>query len=347
MSAARKHDELTAGLVLRGRFPTFPSAAVISAFLKHVVDTGRPETFDGISDTRPPEDGVLRVLTDFDAPRGKRGDGSMAPCPICSPTDPQFHSGVLIWCEASAAIYAIGINCAAELWKDGKLDREIASFRRRKADEALDTVLLERLPIVPEQRAWIAGIMPSARRTDVISRSFRKTLPAVAYSLGEVARAGAKLTVHRRVHNDLFETGSTVREETIGMLEGTAFVEGPSQVEKQLRICDETLRAADFGANDDNVLAAVCSMSEADKVKCSKYLQQAERQMAKASERIKATWDFTRPSNLAMIQAWGAEQYERVSAQGNGIKAWVDCGGNIWAAELKDLTVPPPLPAND
>jgi len=325
----------------------FPSGTLTGAFLKHVAETGRPETFDGISDTRPPEGGDLRVLTDFDAPRGKRGDGSMAPCPICSPTDPQFLSGVLIWCEATAAIYAIGINCAAELWKDGKLDREIASFRRRKADEALETVLLDRLPIVPRQRAWIAEVIPSARRADVISRSFRKTLPTVAHSLGEVAKSGALLTVHRRVSDDLFESGSAIREEAVGRLEGAAFLGGQSQIEKQLRICDETLKAADFGANDDDVLVAVCGMSEADKIKCSRYLQQAERQMAKASERIKATWDFTRPSNLATIQAWGSERYERVSAQGNGIKAWVDCNGKVWAAELKDLAVPPPLPAND
>src|SRR5665213_3346598 len=141
-------SEPATGLVLRPLFKTPPSGVVIGNFQTHVNATGSPETFAWISTTRPPAEGQLSVLGEFRAQKGKRLRGDYVPCPICSPTAPQYLHGLLIWCELTQAIYAIGMDCGHSLDREGRLDRALVAYDRQQSRRRLADQLLEHLPQV-------------------------------------------------------------------------------------------------------------------------------------------------------------------------------------------------------
>src|SRR6185312_6095458 len=135
--ATASEMEAATGLVLRPIFKSHPSGVVFENFQRHVDATGLPETFEWISTTRPPAEGRLCVLGEFHAQKGRRPRGDFAPCPICSPTSPQYLHGLLIWCESTQAIYAIGMDCGHALDREGRLDKALVAYDRQQSRRRL------------------------------------------------------------------------------------------------------------------------------------------------------------------------------------------------------------------
>jgi hypothetical protein len=342
MSAARQAER--AELVRRSLFPTRPSGVVTQGFLRHVAETGCPETFAQISTTRPPSEGDLKVLTRFSASREKRLDQALAPCPICSPWDPKYLTGVLIWCEADAAIYAIGIECALTLWTDGRLDQEIAAHDRMVQSLTVENALLDRLPRVPLLRSWVTDHRNLVILVDQLCKSFRRDAPNVRRELADAARGDGFLRalVRRPPTSD---QAAIDEMEVIGRLEGGGFLTSTAEMEKALGLCDLHLSFVDFGLSDDECLTAVCNMTAAEQRKADIWVREAVKTLSKISARIDAAISFLDPVNLATIRAWGRRLPRPIHAAGDARSVRLDRGGEVWFARLDGLRRPQQIPS--
>ncbi|WP_327448266.1 hypothetical protein [Brevundimonas sp.] len=274
------------------------------------------------------------VISDIHIQKSVRGDETYAPCPICNPLGSQFLHGLLIWCEASEAIYAIGMECGDTLFEAGLLDRAISDYRQQQREVALDSVLLDALPRIRLMAAWADQHEAAAIATDRLSRSFRQSLSGHLGALEAVAKGGGYL-------NSDDKDGQSI---IMGQISGGNFCLGTSQVVRDHRIARQYLAAIDFGTDDD-MLEKLAAMSFKEKQAASAAATRARGLLLKVAERIGDCWSFTRPENLALLNRWGGQQRDRLSAVGDGRKVRIDVNGRYWFAELGPLVSPGPVPA--
>ncbi|MBY3075851.1 hypothetical protein HFO73_01095 [Rhizobium laguerreae] len=97
-------------------FPVFdarPSLAYIESWRRHIADTGSPETFDNVSNTKPPKNATVTLLSEVvKVPMSLRLGGDRVPCPLCSPTSPKFGKGRMAWFPDEHVVRFIGHSCA-------------------------------------------------------------------------------------------------------------------------------------------------------------------------------------------------------------------------------------------
>lgn len=329
------------GLVHRPLFKTPPSGVVIEAFRRHVAETGSPETFDRITTTKPPTIGRLTVVTEFHAEKGKRAGGDMAPCPICSPTAPQYLQGLLIWCEGTSAIYAIGRDCGAKLWKDGRLDKAVAEFSRAEARHAVEDELLARLPHVPAFRLWLAEHIEIARAADRLTQGFKKKTPRVYAVVKEALSHGGELP--------LSETDAAA----VGRLTifGTSFVKSNFKAEARLaRLATERLEHLDFGSDELECIDAIARIRPVEQLTALKWLRDARVEAEKVFTHLNDCHAFLAPANMQTLAKWSDTRSApfrlAAYAEAGRVKVYVYRGEEDWFDRLdgmKQPTPPPPL----
>jgi|GEM_PF-3503568 len=329
------------GLVLRPFFKSRPSGVIADAFERHVRETGSPETFDRISTTKPPPTGRLVVLAEFRAEKGKRPRGDLAPCPICSPASPQFLHGILIWCEATAAIYAIGMDCGAKLWRDGRLDQAFSAFERAQVHRRLEDQLFTQLPRVPEMRRWIAAHMPVAAAADRLSRGFRKRAPLVYRVVKQAFDRNGELPA--RQPDDDQPPPEPIR------LIGPSFIKTTFGAEGRLARADEQLLALDNGDDELECIEAIGRMPEVQLVKALKFLRDAEREVAKVFLFLTDCAAFVSAENMARLAKWsetpGAPFRLMAYAERGRVKVFLYRDGSDWGDTvdgLASMPAPPP-----
>lgn len=334
-------DEKVIGLVTRDQFKSRPSGVVVDAFKRHVADTGSPESFDRISTTRPPATGQLVVLAEFHASKGKRPGGDYVPCPICSPASPQYLHGLLIWCEETAAIYAIGMDCGHKLDREGRLDRAMSAYDRQETLRRLEDTLFEMLPRVPALRAWIAAHLPMATAADRLTRLFRKRVPAVYKLVKQAFDRNGDLPVRQM-------PGDENLPEPIRLV-GKDFLKASFGAEAELRRIDEMLFPLDNGEDALACIETIGRMPEVQRVLAVKFLGDAARRVAKVFAFLDDCADFVSPENMARLQLWsetpGAPSRLRAYADGRRVSVYVYRTQSGWSDTLDGLakTTPPPL----
>lgn len=285
------------GLVHRRIFKVPPLGLVPQSFQKHVADTGSPETFDQISTSRPPGVGRLQVLTKFEVSRGRRPKGDLAPCPICSPHDPKYLAGLLVWCEVSSAIYAIGMECGATLWKDGRLDQAFHEFTRAAQRRDLENDLLDRIPSVPRLRAWVAENMETAAAADRLCRSFKAKAPTIYALVREAFSRDGGLYISDR-------GGDQAKARLVARIEGQAILQKSFRAEHRLTQLDQRLGFLDFGEDELECVEAVGRMTTLEQAKARKWLMAAEIEVARTYDYLSSVCDFFADENFAALRRW-------------------------------------------
>ena len=328
-----------AGLVLLPLFKSLPSGVVIDAFRRHITDTGAPETFGRISTTKPPTTGRLNVLTEFNAEKGKRAGGDMAPCPICSPSAPQFLQGLLIWCEATAAIYAIGHDCGAKLWKDGRLDRAVSEFNRLETRRVVEDALLACLPHVPAFRLWLAEHLEIARVADRLVKGFRKDAPRVYAVVKEAFAHGGTLRLDA---DDAAAFG-------LPPLVGQSFVRSTFGAEARLaRLATDRLEHLDFGADQLACIDAIDRIRAVEQTIALKWLRDASAEAEKVFAFLTDCHAFLTPANMRTLARWSEARSApfRVAAyvEAERVKVYVYQGKDDWFSRLDGMKPPSPPP---
>jgi hypothetical protein len=327
------------GLVLRPWFKSLPSGVVTDAFRRHVADTGAPETFDRISTTKPPNTGRLIVLAEFHAEKGKRVGGDMVPCPICSPTAPQFLQGLLIWCEATAAVYAIGRDCGAKLWKDGRLDRAVSEFSRAETRRAVEDELLARLPHVPAFRLWLIKHLEIARAADRLVQGFKKKAPRVYAVVKQALAHGGDLPL------DAVEAAAFGRLALVG----PSFVKHTFNAEARLaRLATERLEHLDFGADELGCIDAIARIRAVEQLTALKWLRDARSEAEKVFVYLNDCHAFLSPGNMWTLARWSEARSApfRLAAyvEAGRVKVYVYQGKDDWFDRLDGMKAPSPPP---
>lgn len=327
------------GLVLRPLFKSRPSGVITEAFERHVRATGSPETFEHVSTTRPPSSGALVVLAEFHAEKGKRDKGDYAPCPICSPTSPQFLHGLLIWCQETAAIYAIGMDCGHALDREGRLDTARSLFDRQQARRRFEDQLLARLPRIPEVRRWIASQRQVAAEAQRLARGFRRKVPRVYTVIKQAFQRNGELPIR-------YAPGDELSEPII--LTGANFLKTAFNADLVLSRVDEMLAALDNGEDELTCIETIAEMPEDHVARAIKFLREAERELGKVYQYLRDCADFVSSENMARLAKWselpGSPFRLLAYAERGKIKIFVYQDKSDWGDRVCDLIEvrPPP-----
>jgi hypothetical protein len=151
-------------------FPTLPGRNFIVEFLKHVEETGQPDTWRYHRASKPPPQADFEELCDFDVPLKHRQLVGMASCPICSPMTPKYFNGFLAWFPAEGVLRAIGRDCAKNHFG---FDVVNAARARRLSSEKRDSAqeyLIQTYPKVKSISDRVVGLLPKARVVDLMQR---------------------------------------------------------------------------------------------------------------------------------------------------------------------------------
>lgn len=340
LSLAINSPESGPALACRPLFKSIPSGVVVDAFIRHVEATGAPETFDRISTTKPPDEGLLRVLTRFRATRAKRPRGDLAPCPICSPWDPQFLVGVLVWCEATSAIYAIGLECSTKLWREGRLDQEIAAYDLRASKRELEDKLLAILPLVPASRRWVAAHLDIAIAADRLSRGFRRRAPRVYSTVKQAFSRGGELPIRQLVNEAPPPDAIT--------LVGATFVKAEFNAERRLARIDELLLSLDSGDDPLECIETISGMPEEQLLKALKFLREADKENRRVFAHLEGCALFLSTENMARLARWselpGAPFRLMAYAERGRVKIYNYRDKSDWGDALDGMLAPEPPP---
>ncbi len=310
--------------ITRSIFPTPPDAETVEAFKRHVRETGQPETFESISTSRPPADGDLQVLTEgVNIDINKRPDRDFAPCPLCSPDRPKFrHDGLLIWCEASSAIYCIGPQCGDTEMKSGRLSAAINVFRRSEKSRADARALAQLVRAAPALRSWIKSSTSSVEVVDRAHLALAKGCPKLRAALARALRPDGNAIVADRFAS-----------QTFGRIAGLTFLSGGWNNAKDLAEADAVLvRLEGLARNDPDGWSE--GLADAPRAEHLRAATQALAKLKAVAVRATAASMFLASSNLDLLARWGAQAGAPVNFQVLSTATKIDVRHGAERAEL-------------
>jgi hypothetical protein len=247
---------------------------------------------------------------------------------------------VLIWCEASAAIYAIGRDCGASLWRDGRLDQALSAFEREQARRSLEDRLFSQLPKVPALRVWIATHMPAATAADRLSRGFRKRSPKVYSLVKQAFDRNGQLPIREA-------PGDAAQPQPIALV-GARFIRDTFGAESRLSRVDQDLSLLDFGEDELGCIDAIGGMTAPDQVKALKWLRIAQAETLKVFEHLADCTAFVSADNMARLGKWselpGAPFRLMAYAERGRIKIFQYQDKSDWGDTLDGMNAPEPPP---
>lgn len=346
-SAVAKAIEEHAVLIHRPDFASAPTGLVISAFRDWLKETGRPEDFPQISTSRPPKDTDLSLLHGpFRVNRSLRPAGSLVPCPICQPTSPKYLEGYLVWCQASKAIYAIGIECGQGHFGKGAFARAEADLVRKNRDRKIEDELIERLPFVPTLLSWATGWSAGASESDRLARDFKRFCPTLFTHLKTALRGGDDLTVQLEAAGRFASRGVGV--EVVHRIRGGVWLASSPDLAKRLGILQRQLETIDFGNDPDAVFLRLADFGQTDLRDAHKWLLSCLKAIEYLNPRLLAGAEFLSAENLVGLERWANHPQInlRVRAQRAARTVTISTGlsGYDWLGRVREIDGGVPLP---
>ncbi len=151
-------------------FPTIPGKIIIHEFLKHVEETGEPDTWRFHSPNQPTPNSKFEELCDFSVPQKHRRTVGMASCPICSPLAPKYFNGFLAWFPTEGVVRAIGRDCAKNHFGFDVVNAARARRLAIEKRESAQDYLIRTYPKVKSITDKVIGLQPKARVVDLMQR---------------------------------------------------------------------------------------------------------------------------------------------------------------------------------
>ncbi len=181
-------------------FYTKPSKDIIQDFLKHVRETGHPETYCFITRVPPSKNAIPVVLCRFDVERKKRLDLDMAPCSICSPYHPKcLENMYLVWYHEEGTIRAIGPECGKKL--NPSYSGAFADYKQEKKVSSYEETIHKKLPKCTKIINDIDLLYISSIEVDRIHSKFKRKTN-VAKIFNNIQKSGGILSVEIEVTGD-------------------------------------------------------------------------------------------------------------------------------------------------
>jgi hypothetical protein len=292
-------------------FETLPPPTLRQEFKTHIEETNRPETFPGLSRTKPDLEGS-QIIHRFKVD-GKRRPNDFIPCSACN-NQPKFFDGAFIW-SPDGRIRLIGHCCASasggeayQLMQKDYEDKEQAERNIQFLEENL-----KRAPHVLSELKKLEDVCRVLREH---RNAFKAHLKPLQACINKAFKHGGKLTVaiaHEasEVRREIFKgRGNTEYEiETVHLLSGREFLDGgfnPNRECQDLMAYFEGLiRPSEYDyfsmiadASEDNARLAAFARG---------YRENITR-VAKLHERAKNAAGFFGRSNLEGLKKYGAHQ---------------------------------------
>lgn len=286
----------TALSVIPGRFPIFaarPTSDFVRRWHQHIDETGEPEGFERVSIDKPGDSAGMHLLSDdIKVPVHKRSDGSMVPCPICSPNSPKFVTGRMAWFPIDRAVRFIGHDCAERHFYD---DFKQAEVRFRKELQAIKT-----------QELWeevgpnVHWLITAAAQLKPVARALQQC--RAPFGWGEQDFAAF---FHRVQAGNTTVPLSADRLSKTGELLGLEFLSPGFRPWDELQVIRAALEDARIPLPMWEVDEGACSAVE-EIIERGERLQSALKAFPTLLTRIRASRDFLTEANFQTFEKWFA-----------------------------------------
>jgi len=286
-------------------FLSRPTPSFIENFKSHVKETGPPETFHGLDHSRPVSHDGAEILAKFGIDRLKRPDRDCAPCPICSPNDPKFLEGCLVWYPKDQAIRAIGRECSAKI--DANWHRRQRQFKLREEEEATAEFLFNNLHEAPFSISELKKQIDAAILHRKIWGEFRKRCPEICQDLRTAMKSGT--LVARRSRDKSLNgvvRGDKYFNENIGAVRGQTAVKSNFTHHTKFKEHLRALQLIELGADKEETGLAVCEMSVPEMKTVEKAIKRGRRAITELTRLNSDFEGFFAEGNLRRINKWAS-----------------------------------------
>ncbi len=277
---------------------------------EHVRRTGSPETFDALFQGTISKTDKFEILCDIDVDRKRRGDGSLAPCPMCVPN--KFLRGRLCWFYELQVAAVIG-HCCADKETAAEAQRERTARTRRDREEDF---LLDAVPRIPRNLEVIRRLRPRAAESDRLFRKFRRDAAAIQKMLRRVTKAGEELVVAEHLSQSAGSEGPAghrgqqggiqTRDISFGPLEGLTAVSSRFDPLSELDAIEASLERFNQGDGDEAAVEFIAKLDETSRTSCYRELLTARECYAKLIADLVDFGRFFDPDNLRRLHDWGS-----------------------------------------
>lgn len=276
-------------------FPVFdarPPLAYIESWRRHIADTGSPETFINVSNTKPPKNAAVILLSEvIKVPMSLRLGGERVPCPLCSPTSPKFGKGRMAWFPDEHVVRFIGHSCAKRYLGDNYS----AAERLFKVEEACARYLLL-WPQLQEHRVNLRNV---AKKLNAVARAERFTRAA----LDRQAPRFATFLFRDRVNKPDGIATSKARGAKTTIIKGMGFISEDfhpnKQAEKLMKACDDLWTNLPTWKQADGESDAAKEI-----IRRGSRAERAIREIAELDRYVRDARKFLLPENLRLLEQW-------------------------------------------
>lgn len=294
----------------KARFSEYPPPTVIDDFRSHVSATGQPDSWSLHCASVPPAGGGFEVLTDFAVPERLRASVPMATCPICSPSDPQYYEGALIWFKDERKMRAVGNRCAERHFGADRY-RFALSRKRAVEDRRADEQFI--LDFLPQSRLWRSHAGKLRAIADEVDRfliKLARSAPRGGWTqLTRSTKDGRLEVLDEHEVTIVMADGRERRERQTYVkwstaVSGLGILKGDVSIGSCVDKSDELLNRLPENVDDDSVLRFVVEWGEARYRELVTSIQSMKKTLEKARDLIGEAQAFVAADNLSALAHW-------------------------------------------
>lgn len=288
------------------------------SFLDHI-KTQLPNSWQFITNEKPPADGIEVILQDFVISRRATGEHGFAPCPICSPVKPKYVKGHLLWSSESGALYAVGHCCGHGFFTADSLARALTrssnAERRRQAEQFVEA----NWEFPQKLCAFWRHLKPAVRDVDRVLRAVKVGLRAtVCKDIHRTVRDGGYLKVQEKFEGPGVDptAGLAVADKPFGTkpVVGAAILRGGNRgisVEATVSNVVAVMSHLPWETENDAILW-LCEQADEDVLQLRDWMLVASENVSTALTDIQLLLSFLHDENLKLISDWsrGANGWE-------------------------------------
>ena len=275
----------------------------VTRFLDHVLKTGDPVSFPGLSTTRPPEGadffwrtGVIIV------PVHRSEHGAMVVCPWCSPTTPKFKRGRLCFFPAEAIHRFVGRQCAKSHLDSDSIREADKRWAREQEKIRCINFLRENCIRVEALLRSAEALKGIATACDRFYAKFSRDSSEVHADLARYVRDG-RLHVDQALGAGARRQGQSSISVLIGVLDGVRVFKSKPTLEKRLAVARAQLESISSAAHRAR-FGELSHLDDRERYVLQVMIQEAHKALSRIVRVIEEFQLFMRPKNIALLNEW-------------------------------------------
>jgi hypothetical protein len=286
-----------------------PAPRVISELSERIVATGYPEAVTDLHPGPIGADEPFLKLLKITVSDKLRTDGTMMPCPRCTPN--RFWEGWLIYLSDLQAIAFVGNKCAGSV----ALAEADLEWNLRQARETEEEYLLTTLPTIRALLVTVEQLEARCVAASELHKTLRNDAKEAFGALRVVAKQSGLLTVDEIMSKPsggpagLGTRGSTVetRSLSFGRLSGSSAFIGAFDPHKTILEAAAVLKLYRCDT-DGEVLETISSLSDMQRSAVCKQMRKAIDAVGAVSSNVDDFAEFFADTNLGRVSDWGAHR---------------------------------------